>query len=162
MALDAKIIIDGKNGKKTIPINNFFIGYRKTKLKQGDFIYSVKIPILKYNIFKAYKISKRFDDDISSVCGSFNLEINKNHIKRAKIAFGGMSEVPKRAIKTEKILINSEFSEKIFDKATKNLEKDFSPIDDMRASKKYRMEVAKNLLLKCFFEIKNQKLLRIN
>jgi len=162
LALDAKIIIDGKNGKKTIPINNFFIGYRKTKLKQGDFIYSVKIPILKYNIFKAYKISKRFDDDISSVCGSFNLEINKNHIKRAKIAFGGMSEVPKRAIKTEKILINSEFSEKIFDKATKNLEKDFSPIDDMRASKKYRMEVAKNLLLKCFFEIKNQKLLRIN
>jgi len=162
MALDAKIIIDGKNGKKTIPINNFFIGYRKTKLKQGDFIYSVKIPILKHNIFKAYKISKRFDDDISSVCGSFNLEINKNHIKRAKIAFGGMSEVPKRAIKTEKILINSEFSEKIFDKATKNLEKDFSPIDDMRASKKYRIEVAKNLLLKCFFEIKNQKLLRIN
>ena len=162
LALGAKIIIDGKNGKKTIPINNFFIGYRKTKLKQGDFIYSVKIPILKYNIFKAYKISKRFDDDISSVCGSFNLEINKNHIKRAKIAFGGMSEVPKRAIKTEKILINSEFSEKIFDKATKNLEKDFSPIDDMRASKKYRMEVAKNLLLKCFFEIKNQKLLRIN
>ena len=162
MALDAKIIIDGKNGKKIIPINNFFIGYRKTKLKQGDFIYSVKIPILKHNIFKAYKISKRFDDDISSVCGSFNLEINKNHIKRAKIAFGGMSEVPKRAIKTEKILINSEFSEKIFDKATKNLEKDFSPIDDMRASKKYRIEVAKNLLLKCFFEIKNQKLLRIN
>ena len=162
MALDAKIIIDGKNGKKIIPINNFFIGYRKTKLKQGDFIYSVKIPILKYNIFKAYKISKRFDDDISSVCGSFNLEINKNHIKGAKIAFGGMSEVPKRAIKTEKILINSEFSEKIFDKATKNLEKDFSPIDDMRASKKYRIEVAKNLLLKCFFEIKNQKLLRIN
>ena len=162
MALDAKIIIDGKNGKKTIPINNFFIGYRKTKLKQGDFIYSVKIPILKYNIFKAYKISKRYDDDISSVCGSFNLEINKNHIKGAKIAFGGMSEVPKRAIKTEKILINSEFSEKIFDKATKNLEKDFSPIDDMRASKKYRIEVAKNLLLKCFFEIKNQKLLRIN
>ena len=162
MALDAKIIIDGKNGKKIIPINNFFIGYRKTKLKQGDFIYSVKIPILKHNIFKAYKISKRFDDDISSVCGSFNLEINKNHIKRAKIAFGGMSEVPKRAIKTEKILINSEFSEKIFDKATKNLEKDFSPIDDMRASKKYRIEIAKNLLLKCFFEIKNQKLLRIN
>ena len=90
------------------------------------------------------------------------MEINKNHIKRVKIAFGGMSEVPKRAIKTEKILINSEFSEKIFDKATKNLEKDFSPIDDMRASKKYRIEVAKNLLLKCFFEIKNQKLLRIN
>jgi len=161
LTLDAKIVVDGKNGKKIIPINDFFIGYRKTKLKHGDFIYSVKIPIQKQNIFKAYKISKRFDDDISSVCGSFNLEINKNKIKKAKIAFGGMSEVPKRATKTEKILINSQFSEEIFDKATKNLEKDFSPIDDMRASKKYRIEVAKNLLLKCFFEIKNQKLLRV-
>ena len=74
----------------------------ETKLKQGDFIYSVKIPIQKQNIFKAYKISKRFDDDISSVCGSFNLEINKNKIKKAKIAFGGMSEVPKEQLKQKK------------------------------------------------------------
>ena len=162
MALEAKIVTDGNSGKRTISINDFFTGYRKTKLKQGDFIYSIKIPIFKHNIFKAYKISKRFDDDISSVCGSFNLEINKDYIKRVKIAYGGMSDVPKRAIKTEKILINSKFSEEIFDKAIKNLEKDFSPIDDMRASKKYRLEIAKNLLFKCYFEIKNKKLLRIN
>ena len=162
MALDAKIVIDGNNRKRTISINDFFIGYRKTKLKNGEFIYSIKIPIFKHNIFKAYKISKRFDDDISSVCGSFNLQINNNHIKGVKIAFGGMSEVPKRAIKTEKILINSKFSHEIFDRAIKNLKKDFSPIDDMRASKQYRLEIAKNLLLKCYFEIKNRKLLRIN
>ena len=162
MALDAKVVIDGNNGKKTISINDFFIGYRKTKLKAGDFIFSIKIPLLKYNIFKAYKISKRFDDDISSVCGSFNLEIDKNLIKKVRIAFGGMSEVPKRALKTEKILANSKFSQETFNKATKNLEKDYSPIDDMRASKQYRLEIAKNLLLKCFFEIKNQKMLRIN
>ncbi len=162
MALDAKIIIDGNNGKKSISINDFFISYRKTKLKQGDFIFSIKIPIQKNNILKAYKISKRFDDDISSVCGSFNLKIDKNHIKKVKIAFGGMSEIPKRALKTEKILMNSKFSQDVFNKATKNLEKDFSPIDDMRASKQYRLEIAKNLLLKCYFEIKNQKILRIN
>ncbi len=162
MVLEAKIIIDGNNGKKIIPINEFFVGYRKTKLKKGEFIYSIKIPLSKHNIFKAYKVSKRFDDDISSVCGSFNLEINKDYIKKVKIAYGGMSEVPKRAIKTEKILKNSKFSEEIFDKATKNLEKDFSPIDDMRASKEYRLEIAKNLLLKCYFEIKDKKLLRIN
>tara|TARA_B100000700_G_C14984404_1_gene828045 strand:- start:53 stop:1489 length:1437 start_codon:yes stop_codon:yes gene_type:complete len=162
MSLGAKVILNGNNGKKTIPINNLFTGYRKTKLKKGEFIFSIKIPILKDNIFKAYKISKRFDDDISSVCGSFNLEIYKNQIKKVKIAYGGMSEVPKRAIKTEKILVNSKFSEDIFTKATKKLEKDFSPIDDMRASKLYRIEIAKNLLLKCYFEIKNQKLLRLN
>ena len=162
LSLNAEVVIEGFNKRKLIPINNFFIGYRKTKLKQGDFIFSIKIPILKHNILKAYKISKRFDDDISSVCGSFNLEINKNYIKKVRIAFGGMSEIPKRALKTEKILVNSKFSQEVFNKATKNLEKDYSPIDDMRASKQYRLEIAKNLLLKCFFEIKNKKILRVN
>ena len=161
LALDAKIILDGKK-KEIIPINKFFISYRKTRLKKGQFIFSVKIPLYKKNIFKAYKISKRFEDDISSVCGSFNIEIDKNRIKKIKIAYGGMSEIPKRAKNTEKSLINSNFTEKIFYKAIKNLEKDYKPIDDMRASKSYRMEVAKNLLMKCFLEVKNKKILRLN
>ena len=162
LSLDSKVILDGPKKRELIPINKFFISYRKTRLKKGQFIYSVKIPIYKKNIFKAYKISKRFDDDISSVCGSFNIEIDKNRIKKIKIAYGGMSEIPKRAKNTEKILINSIFSEKIFIKAIKNLEKDYKPIDDMRASKSYRMEVAKNLLMKCFLEVKNKKILRLN
>ncbi len=162
LSLDAKIILDGAKSRELISLNEFFISYRKTRLKKGQFIYSVKIPIYKKNIFKAYKISKRFDDDISSVCGSFNIEIDKNRIKKIKIAYGGMSEIPKRAKKTEKTLINSIFSEKIFVKAIKNLEIDYKPIDDMRASKSYRMEIAKNLLLKCFLEVKNNKTLRVN
>ena len=162
LSLDAKIILDGAKKRELISLNKFFISYRKTRLKKGQFIYSVKIPIYKKNIFKAYKISKRFDDDISSVCGSFNIEIDKNRIKKIKIAYGGMSEIPKRAKNTEKTLINSIFSEKIFVKAIKNLESDYRPIDDMRASKSYRMEIAKNLLLKCFLEVKNKKTLRVN
>ncbi len=162
LSLDAKIILDGARKRISMPLNKFFVSYRKTKLKKGQFIYSVKIPIYKKNIFKAYKISKRFDDDISSVCASFNVEIYKNQIKKIMIAYGGMSEIPKRAIYTEKILINSNFSENNFYKATKTLEKDYRPIDDMRASKSYRMEVAKNLLMKCFLEVKNEKLLRLS
>ena len=73
-----------------------------------------------------------------------------------------MSEIPKRANKTEKMLINSIFSEQIFHKAINCLKNDYSPIDDMRASKTYRMEIAKNLLMKCFLEIRNKKILRIN
>ena len=114
-----------------MPLNKFFIRYRKTKLKKGQFIYSVKIPIYKKNIFKAYKISKRFDDDISSVCASFNIEMDKNRIKKIKIAYGGMSEIPKRALTIEKKLINSEFSENTFSKAVNLINKDFSPLDDM-------------------------------
>ena len=162
LSLDAKIILDGLKKRELMSLNDFFLSYRKTKLKKGQFIYSIKIPIHKKNIFKAYKISKRFDDDISSVCGSFNIEIDKNRIKKIKIAYGGMSEIPKRAKNTEKTLINSIFSEKIFVKAIKNLESDYRPIDDMRASKSYRMEIAKNLLLKCFLEVKNKKTLRVN
>ena len=162
LALDSQIVIKDKSKTLILPLNGFFIGYRKTKLKKGQFIHSIRIPLLKKNIFKAYKISKRIDDDISSVCASFNIEINNNKIKKIKIAYGGMSSIPKRAFNCEKILLNSFLSDKTIDKAKKLLEKDFKPITDTRASKKYRMEVAKNLLEKCFLEIKQKKLIRIN
>ena len=162
LTLDAKVIIQGQNKKKIFPLNEFFISYRKTKLKKGEFIYSIKIPISKNNVFKAYKISKRFDDDISSVCGSFSFLIRKNKIKKAAIAYGGMSEIPKRAVETERNLINSDFSENTFNRAVYLIDRDFSPIDDMRASRNYRLSVAKNLLIKVFHEINNKKIIRIN
>jgi len=162
LSLDASIVIESFNKKIILPLKNFFIGYRKTKLKKGQFISSIRIPIFKNNIFKAYKISKRIDDDISSVCASFNLAIVNKKIKSIKIAYGGMAAIPKRAIYCEKVLLNSNFSEDIILKAQKSLEKDFQPINDMRASKDYRMEIAKNLLIKCFSEIKQNKLIRLN
>ena len=162
LSLNAKLVIETAKSKKILSINDFFISYRKTKLKKGEFIHSIRIPLYKNNIFKAYKISKRFDDDISSLCASFNLEIKNNKIKNAFIAFGGMAGIPKRAKKCEKILKNKHLSIDNFLNAGNNLEKDFSPINDMRATKNYRMEVAKNLLIKCFYEIKTNKLLRVN
>ena len=162
LSLNAEVLIESFNQKKVLPINNFFIDYRKTKLKKNEFIRSIKIPLFKKNIFKAFKISKRFDDDISSVCGSFNFEINKNKIKEAFIAFGGMAAVPKRAKACEKILKNKPLTINTFDKAKNYLEKDLSPIEDMRASKEYRLEIAKNLLMKCFIEINSNKLTRVN
>ena len=161
LSLEAKVVVQGMSQKKIYSLNNFFLSYRKTKLKKGEFIYSVKIPLNKENIFKAYKISKRFDDDISSVCGSFSFSIKKNKIKKVAIAYGGMSEIPKRASIIEKKLIHSEFSESAFTKAVSFIDKDFSPLDDMRASRNYRLSVAKNLLLKAFYEIKNNRNIRI-
>ena len=162
LSLDTVIKIQTKNTLKIIPLDQFFISYRKTKLKKGDFVYSVKIPINKKNYFKAYKISKRFDDDISTVCASFNLLIKKNKIVKAKIAYGGMSEIPKRATSIEKILDNSIFSKELFLKAQNLIKDDFSPIDDMRAGRNYRIEIAKNLLMKFFYEISTKKNIRIN
>ncbi len=162
LSLNAEVLIESFNKRKVLPLNNFFLDYRKTKLKNNEFIHSIKIPLFKKNIFKAFKISKRFDDDISSVCGSFNFEINNNKIKEVYIAYGGMAAVPKRAKACEKILKNKPLTINTFDQAKNYLEKDLSPIGDMRASKEYRLEIAKNLLMKCFVEINSNKLSRVN
>ena len=148
LSLDSQIIIKDKDKTRILPLNGFFISYRKTKLKKGQFIHSIRIPLLGKNIFKAYKISKRIDDDISSVCASFNVELENNKIKKIKVAYGGMANIPKRAVNCEKILLNSPLSDNTINKAKKSLEKDFKPITDVRASQKYRMEIAKNLLEK--------------
>jgi len=162
LALDSQIVLQGIKKNKILPINDFFINYRKTKLKEGQFIHSIRIPIYNKNIFKAYKISKRFDDDISSVCAAFNLLIENKKIKKIKIAYGGMAAIPKRALSCERVLLNSSITKHVINKAKKALEKDFLPISDMRASGKYRKIIAKNLLEKCFLEINEKKIIGIH
>ena len=162
LSLNAKVVLQDFKKTKVFFLDDFFISYRKTKLKKGQFIHSIRIPLFKNNTFKAYKISKRFDDDISSVCAAFNLEVVKNKVNNIRIAYGGMAAIPKRAVNCEKIFLNSPVTDKIIDKAKKALEKDFKPISDMRASRLYRMEVAKNLLEKFCAEIKQKKLIGVN
>ena len=159
LSLNAQVILQDLKKTKVLFLDDFFISYRKTKLKKGQFIHSIRIPLFEKNIFKAYKVSKRFDDDISSVCAAFNLKVVKNKIESARIAYGGMAAIPKRAISCEKILLNSLVNEETINKAQKALEEDYKPISDMRASGLYRMEVAKNLLEKCCIEIKEKKLI---
>ena len=79
------------------------------------------------NIYKAYKVSNRFDDDISSVCAAFNIELKNKKVKFFRAAYGGMAEIPKRAINCEKILLNSPFTEEFINKAKNALQKDFQP-----------------------------------
>ena len=88
--------------------------------------------------------------------------VKNKKIKSIRVAYGGMASIPKRAKSCEKILLNSSMTETVITKAKEALEKDFRPISDMRASGKYRMMVAKNLLHKCFLEIEQKKLIRIN
>ena len=161
LSLDAKVVLRSIKKTKIISLEDFFIDYRKTKLKKGQFIDSIRIPLFPKNIFKAYEISKRFDDDISSVCASFNLKIINKKIKNIKIAYGGMASIPKRAKYCEMVLSNSPITEQVIEKAKAALEQDFKPISDVRASGKYRMMVAKSLLNKCFLEITHKKLIRV-
>jgi len=159
LSLNSQVILQDLKKTKILFLDDFFVNYRKTKLKKGQFIHSIRIPFHLKNIFKAYKVSKRFDDDISSVCAAFNLEIVKNKIQVVRVAYGGMAAIPKRAKFCEGILLNSYLNDETIYKAKKALEKDFKPITDVRASGLYRMTVAKNLLEKCCVEIKQKKLI---
>ena len=163
MALNSQLRICSDLGERRIDLEDFFLSYRKTNLKKGEFIQSVSIPKLNANqTFKAYKVSKRYDQDISAVIGAFLVEFNQEIVANTIIAFGGMAAVPKRAKACEKVLKNKLLTINTFDQAKNYLEKDLSPIGDMRASKEYRLEIAKNLLMKCFIEINSNKLTRVN
>ena len=161
LALDSKIVLDGRK-KKVIPINSFFLSYRKTKLKKGQFIKSISIPLLPKSFFFSRKVSKRIDDDISTCLIAVSAEIKGQLIKKIKVAFGGLDERPKRALKCERILLNSPLNDKIIDRAKESISEEFSPISDVRASKNYRMIVAQNLLEKAMTEMKQKQMVETN
>ncbi len=154
IALQSKLVLtDCDSRKRTIPIENFFVKYRKTTLKKSEFISSVEIPYPKTgSVFSNHKISKRRDEDISSVCASFYLVLKRNYVEEIKLVFGGMDEVPKRAKYTESFLKGKTWCQEEVLKAADNLSKDFSPISDARASKEYRALIAKNLFKKFYLE----------
>ena len=161
LALDSKIVLDGRK-KKVVPISTFFLSYRKTKLKKGQFIKSISIPLLPKSFFFSRKVSKRIDDDISTCLIAVNAEIKGQLIKKIKVAFGGLDERPKRALKCERILLNSPLNDKIIDRAKESISEEFSPISDVRASKNYRMIVAQNLLEKAMMEMKQKQMVETN
>ena len=104
--------------------------------------------------FRCYKISKRFDSDISAVMGAFKLRVDGTRIAGARIAFGGMAAIPKRAKTAEKALIEKHLDRpQEWNDAIAALGEDFKPVDDMRASAHYRLDVARALLRKALTEI---------
>ena len=161
ISLNASIIIDGNKTRK-IKLKDFFIKYKKTILEKNEFIKEIIIPIEKDSIFKCYKISKRFDDDISSVFMAINLKLKKQIINKISITCGGMSEIPKKAINTENFLKRKKFNYDNIMTARTYLLKDFNPISDMRASKNYRKAIVQNLLIKFFHEIESKIQISVN
>jgi xanthine dehydrogenase small subunit len=97
-------------------------------------------------------VSKRFDDDISAVCGAFNIEIQDGVVTRARIAYGGMAAIPKRAQAVEAALVGKPWTRATVDAARAAYTQDFQPLTDMRASAHYRRLVAQNLLIRVFIE----------
>ena len=161
ISLNSSIIIEG-NKTRLIKLSDFFISYKKTLLKKNEYIKEIIIPIDTKSIFKCYKISKRFDDDISAVFMAINLKLNNNLISKISITYGGMAEIPKSALNTENFLKRKKFNYKNIILAKEYLKNDFKPLSDMRASKNYRNKISQNLLEKFYFEITDNKEITVN
>ena len=139
--------------RRSLPLEAFFLDYGKQDRQPGEFVEKVSLPLPPAgSVFRAYKISKRFDQDISAVLGAFRLRFDGNRITEARIAYGGMAATPKRASAVEACLTGAEWDEAAVVRAMAALEQDFAPITDWRASAGYRLQVAKNLLRRLYIE----------
>ena len=124
-----------------------------TAQQPGEFIETIIIPRAKAGYtFRAYKISKRLEDDISAVSAVFHVKIDGGLVTDASIAFGGMAETPKRAAHCEQALVEQPWNQATVELGMAALEKDYTPITDFRASAHYRMQVSQNLLQRLFIE----------
>jgi xanthine dehydrogenase small subunit len=157
LALGAKVVLRCGISTRTLPLDEFYLGYQKKALLPGEFIVAVSIPLLEdapnvKTVVASYKIAKRFDQDISAVCGGYVLRIEDGHIVSARIAYGGMAATPLRASQTEYALAGQPWSEDTFDSAIPAMAEDYKPLSDMRATAGYRLSVAGNLLKRLYFE----------
>ena len=151
IALGATLHLRKGNTHRDIPLEEFFIAYGAQDREAGEFVEGVSIP-RQPDTLRCYKISKRFDQDISAVCGCFNLSVERGAIASARIAFGGMAGTPKRAAHVEAALKGQPFTQATIDTAKAAFEQDYTPMSDMRASAEYRLQVAQGMLQRFFYE----------
>ncbi|MDI1228974.1 MAG: xanthine dehydrogenase small subunit [bacterium] len=153
IALGAKVVLRSKSGTRMVEMEDFFIAYKKQDRKAGEFVEKLVIPKRPDNVlFRVYKLSKRFDQDISAVCGAFALTIEDDEIVAARIAFGGMAGTPHRAHKAERALVGRAWNDEAVEKAMAALDDDYQPMSDARASAEYRRTTARNLLKRFYIE----------
>lgn len=152
LALGATLRVRCQGKSEEIPVDSFFTGYRQTRLPAQGFIERIHIPLQPQRRLFVYKVSKRLDDDISAVCAAFSLQLEQGVVADARLGFGGMAATPARATRAEQALIGQPFTEAGIRAAQQALAQDFSPIDDVRASGGYRLQVARNLLLRAVLE----------
>jgi xanthine dehydrogenase small subunit len=153
MALGATVVLRHGAREREVPLDAFYPGFRQTARQPGEFLMAVRIPKRVPGLsLRAYKISKRFDQDISAVFACFALTQREGRIGSMRIGCGGVAAVPARARKTESLLVGAAWTAAVAEQAATALQNEFMPIDDMRASAAYRRVVLGNLLRRFFHE----------
>jgi xanthine dehydrogenase small subunit len=149
--------------ERSMALEDFFIAYGKQERKPGELVWRIRVPKLKPNeVFRCYKVTKRFDQDITAVLGSFKFTMEGDAVAKARVAFGGMAGTPKRALLTESALSGARPDDRdSWEPALGALAYDYRPISDHRASADYRIETARALLTKAMMELAGRNDTRI-
>ncbi|MDQ7972322.1 MAG: xanthine dehydrogenase small subunit, partial [Rhodocyclaceae bacterium] len=157
MALDAQIVLRKGKAVRRMPLPDFYVDYMKNRLEPGEFVQGLSIPLAAFGRqLRGYKISKRFDCDISALCAGFAIELDGDTVRSVRLAYGGMAATVKRAAQAEAALTGRPWTQASVDAAKAALAQDFKPLTDMRASADYRLQVAQNLLQRLWLETRSQ------
>jgi xanthine dehydrogenase small subunit len=153
IALGATLVVRRSGGVRVVAVEDFFLEYGRQDLRDGELLEAVRVPKPAADqIFACYKISKRFEQDISAVMAAFRITGDRHRVTESRLAFGGMAGTPARARGAEAALTGRPFDEAAVAAAMAALDEDFAPITDMRASADYRRAIARNLILKFYLE----------
>jgi len=156
MALDAAIELRLGDRVRRMPLTDFYLGYLKNALEPGEFVQGLVVPHTHAEV-RAYKVSKRYDSDISALCAGLAIRLDGGVATHVRIAFGGMAAVVKRAAAAEAAVLGQPWTEATVQAAQAALATDFTPMTDLRASSTYRMTVAQNLLKRWWLETRENQ-----
>ena len=153
MALDAELLLRRGEATRRLPLHAFYLGYMERALQPGEFVQALEVPLPRPGVVvRGYKVSKRFDSDISALCLGASLVLDHGRVAQVRLAYGGMAATVKRAAAAEAALHGRRWDAQALHEAMAALESDFTPIDDLRASAAYRLQVAQNLLHRLWLE----------
>lgn len=156
IALGARAVLRGGSVTRELPLEDLYLAYQKKDMAPHEFVAALKVPTrtgARRNLrFRTYKLSKRFDSDISAVCAAFAFIADGDTIREPRVAFGGMAATPKRAARAEHVLADAQWHEATAQAAMLALAEDYAPLTDMRATSDYRLEAAKNTLYRFWLE----------
>ncbi|WP_418145887.1 xanthine dehydrogenase small subunit [Variovorax paradoxus] len=164
MSLDAEIELRRGDAVRRMPLPDFYVDYMKNQLQPGEFVQGLAVPLAAMRRqVRAYKISKRFDCDISALCAGFAIELEEGSdtVKAVRLAFGGMAATVKRAANAEAALVGKPWTQASVAAAKLALAQDFKPLSDMRASADYRLQVAQNLVQRLWLETRTEDALSL-
>lgn len=157
MAAGTSLLLHSVRGTREVALDKFYTGYQQKDLQPGEFIRTVRIPLPdEKSILRSHKLSKRFDQDISSVCTAYRLKLDGSRVRDFCMACGGLAETVKRAQHCEGMIVGRRWDRSTIDEAAAALLDDFAPITDMRGTADYRLRGAQNLLVRFYLETRGE------